>query len=67
MSVSASAITSSNFDWSRASLMKCRLKTAHRERQRSALAAEGKRSADIFSVTGNATKRECIWRHTKRF
>jgi hypothetical protein len=40
--------------------------TARRERQWSALAGEGERSTDLFSVTGDTTKRESARRHTKR-
>jgi hypothetical protein len=40
--------------------------TARRERQWFALAGEGERSTDLFSVTGDTTKRESARRHTKR-
>ena len=40
--------------------------TARRERQWSALAGEGERSTDLFSVMGDTTKRESARRHTKR-
>ena len=46
--------------------LRCRDGTARRERQWFALAGEGERSTDLFSVTGDTTKRESARRHTKR-